>query len=599
MPSQKLPDNDSAIKPPLINCHTHIFTSDYVPKYLAKTFVPAGLYHLLNVNGLVRLVSWWYTNKNSPHKWPYQRWHIRLRQQLYKIKVALARYAILRLLKLAAGIVLFVFIFYELYRLLLRDWMLSKNLSTRITDQLSGWLEKDPLSLQDTGWWIKGALLIILLVFFPSGRNLLFFVLKKLSGLLGMLPGKHTTELIKRYMNIIRFARYQDQFRILSRLISQYPDGSSMIVLPMDMEFMEAGKPLKSYEQQMQELKKIKDRHPQKIHPFLFVDPRRKTVGNLPFFEYSVADKQVVLEPCFIKTYMEEHKFAGFKIYPALGYYPFDETLLPLWKYAADKGIPIMTHCIKGTIFYRGRKKKEWDQHPVFEQYEGNEKDKPLVDDWFKPLFFAQINAVDVQDIFTHPLNYACLLKKEWLAKLVAQSKDPRIHQLFGYDAVKGTIDSDLSHLKICFAHFGGDEEWTRFLEKDRDNWAHQLNARPDWGIELLYDSQGKIIRNKGEQLWKYADWYSLICSLMLQHKNVYADISYILHNDAALLPLLKQTLQNEGLRKKVLYGTDFYVVRNHKSDKQMLADMTGGLSTEEFDQIARYNPIEYLKQTF
>ena len=80
----------------------------------------------------------------------------------------------------------------------------------------------------------------------------------------------------------------------------------------------------------------------------------------------------------------------------------------------------------------------------------------------------------------------------------------------------------------------------------------------------------------------------------MLQYKNVYADISYILH-DEVILPLLKQTLSNDGLKPKVLYGSDFYVVRNHKSDKAILADMRAGLTENEFDQIARYNPKTYL----
>ena len=73
----------------------------------------------------------------------------------------------------------------------------------------------------------------------------------------------------------------------------------------------------------------------------------------------------------------------------------------------------------------------------------------------------------------------------------------------------------------------------------------------------------------------------------MLQHDNVYADISYILHNDAEILPL-KQNNTKQKLRPKVLYGTDFYVVRNRKSDKNMLADM--GELSEDFDQIARCN---------
>lgn len=84
----------------------------------------------------------------------------------------------------------------------------------------------------------------------------------------------------------------------------------------------------------------------------------------------------------------------------------------------------------------------------------------------------------------------------------------------------------------------------------------------------------------------------------MLYYPNVYADISYILHGDKDILPLLRQTLQNPGLKEKVLNGTDFFVVRNHKLDKNMLADMTGGLSEKESDQIARVNPRNYLQNS-
>jgi hypothetical protein len=57
----------------------------------------------------------------------------------------------------------------------------------------------------------------------------------------------------------------------------------------------------------------------------------------------------------------------------------------------------------------------------------------------------------------------------------------------------------------------------------------------------------------------------------------------------------LKKTLQHSDLSKNVLYGTDFCVVRNHKSEKEMLADLQAGLSEAEFDQIARENPVQFL----
>jgi len=49
-------------------------------------------------------------------------------------------------------------------------------------------------------------------------------------------------------------------------------------------------------------------------------------------------------------------------------------------------------------------------------------------------------------------------------------------------------------------------------------------------------------------------------------------------------------------LRSRVLFGTDFYVVRNHKSDKEMLADLEAALSEDELDMIGRINPRQFLK---
>jgi hypothetical protein len=253
-----------------------------------------------------------------------------------------------------------------------------------------------------------------------------------------------------------------------------------------------------------------------------------------------------------------------------------------------------MTHCIRGVIYYRGKKQKEWDFHPVFEQFLGNDED-PKPED-YRPLLLPQMKAMDVQEIFTHPLNYACLYKKELLTKLIAKAADERLKLLFGYKEVEGTIARGLSHLKICFGHFGGEDEWAKFFENDRTNFGHQLVAHPDDGIDFLYTDQ-VLKRRKPEQIWKTADWYSIICSLMLQHDHVYADISYILHGDLQILPLLRSTLQHPTLKTRVLYGTDFFVVRNHKSDKNMLADIKGGLLRSEFDQIARINPGLYLKK--
>jgi hypothetical protein len=295
------------------------------------------------------------------------------------------------------------------------------------------------------------------------------------------------------------------------------------------------------------------------------------------------------LKPSFIKEYIEQHNFSGFKIYPALGYYPFDEKLLPLWKYAADRQIPILTHAIRGTIYFRGTKQKEWNHHPVFELVNGKGVKGKLL--------LPELKNIEFINNFTHPLNYLCLVKEKLLRVIVGKSSD-NVKNLFGYKDADTPMTHNLSNLKLCFGHFGGDDEWPKYFEKDRDNYTSQIETKPATGINFLSDVPIEESMNRLEQIWKDVDWYSIICSMILQHENLYADISYILHKKE-ILPLLKKTLQNPCLNKKVLYGTDFYVVRNHKSEKEMLAGMMAGLSEREFDMIARENPLEFLNLKF
>lgn len=575
---------------PLINCHTHVFTVKDVPPQLAKTIVPWPLYFLIRTSWIAGVVGQW---ASISFTLPRRKWYKKLARGLYASRMKLKRYFILRLIKILVCTLILASIFHDNYPGLLKPWLQKQGISLRFLDRFDAWLVQNGITVIPDSWVLKAVLLIILLLFFPSGRNLIVFILRKVNRFFSMLPGKQTTELLKRYLNIVRYANYREQSKVYSRLRLQYPPRSKMVILPMDMEFMGAGKPPRPYHEQMEMLAKIKENHPGEFLPFVAVDPRRKKAGGKDFFTYRVEKDRVVLEDCFIRDYIETKDFNGFKIYPALGYFPFDEALLPLWKYAADNGIPVMTHCIRGVIYYRGRKQSGWDFHEVFEQYTGSD-DNPDPEA-YTPLLLSQMNAVDVQEIFTHPMNYVCLYKKELLAKLVAKARDPKIREAFGYEEANGTISRGLSHLKLCFGHFGGEDEWAKFFDKDRTNFGHQLMSNPK-GIDFLY-TNGGLRRGKPEQLWKTADWYSIICSLMLQHNHVYADISYILHGDLEILPLLRHTLQHEVLKNRVLYGSDFYVVRNHKSDKNMLADIRGGLLKDEFDLIARINPVAYLKK--
>lgn len=600
---------------PIINCHTHVFTGDHVPPYLAKSIIIRPFYRLLNF----KFVFWIYRKiraKKGKETFDGTA-NLKARRKFENEKRFQGR-----------------FILYTLYLILgyyltaqsvdiLLHWAFNapahpgKLMKTVIS--LHKFLTDYYILLDVKNTWCQAGIIALVVVFFKAGRNLLWSLAQALFSILRKIPGKKTKELYERYLTIGKYTFHRQQRRTLQDLEKQYPEGTGFVVLPMDMIYMDAGAPTIPYPSQMEDLARIKAEN-DNVYPFVFADPRR-IKEDPAYFSYRVEQGKVVLNDCFIKSYIEGHpvvfkegkeprqvKFSGFKIYPALGYYPFDPLLLPLWKYAEQEGLPIMTHCVRGPMYYRGKKKSEWDYHPIFRELREPIGNKEPAEEDFTELLMPQKKNDAFSANFTHPMNYVCLLKKEFLVKAVeiawAQATDQQtkanLEAMFGFtpatDGNKAHLTNGLDDLKICFGHYGGGDEWYRYLEGDRFRHSTQVISHPDFGIDFIhYAGSKKISLGKPEQLWKFTDWYSIISSMMLQHKNVYADISYILHDDANILPLLKQTLQNPNLREKVLYGTDFFVVRNHKSDKNMLADMMGGLDKADFDQIARLNPRKYL----
>lgn len=577
---------------PLINCHVHIFTGDHVPPYLGKSILPLRTWWLLNFQWVFAGFRWWYS---GPGKKRYGGKANQKKKKKFEREARIVRNTFLNGIRFVSG----------LYFAISTVDIVTHNISHRAAppagvEFCSSHLLSPVPYVRDAfvhphRWWAQIIVVLITLLCFKSGRNMVWFLLKQVYKPLQQLPGKQTKELFERYLLIGRYSFHQSQATTFNQLRNQYPTGTGFVVLPMDMAFMEAGQPAEDYYTQMQKLARIKKSSNNQMLPFVFVDPRRIR-SDKNFFRYRVENGDVILEDCFLKQYLEEYKFSGIKIYPALGYYPFDADLLPLWVYAQKNKIPIMTHCVRGPMFFRGKKEKEWDQHPVFKQSTGTGvMDKLLLPELKNDKFSTN---------FTHPLNYLCLLKKEWLRKVVNQaytkSKDERLIQLFGLTPHENddnaTITTGLENLKICLAHFGGNDEWEKYLERDRYTYSNELATNPVTGIDFLHKkgttnpSPGKM-----ELLWKYGDWYSIICSILLQHPSMYTDVSYILHNDDGTLPLLQQTLRNPKLRRQILFGTDFYVVRNHKSDKHMLAEIQGGLHEDEFNQIALDNPKKYL----
>lgn len=586
---------------PIINAHSHVFTSRHVPPLLAKKFIPFPLYYLAHLDIVIGIFNLFRSFKNLY----YQNWHRNLRRLLYYVFAAISRNPILKILHWILSVWLILLAFYYLY-----DWIVTiiggASTELGIADLIEDFrniLIEYKIFPTNISKLTKIGIVVFVVLFIKTGRNLMLFIFKKIFAFFKLMPGKETKKLIARYLLIAKYAVYKKQTHIFSKMKEQYPKGSGFVLLPMDMKYMEAGTCKDTYESQLVALAKIKNSVEYKkqgagIHPFIFVDPRRiqeddakkkcqKKFSASDLFNYSHKEGTITLEQSLVKTYIEEHSFAGFKIYPAIGYYPFEKELLPLWKYACDHEIPIMSHCIKGTIFYRGNKSKAWDEHWVFK--DENTKTQ---------LLLPEVKNVEFQRNFTHPMNFLCLLEEPFLRILIQKYKDKDLNEIFGYTDAKTPLKRNLKNLKICLAHYGGEDQWKKYLEKDSYGYSQQIIKNPTKGIDFikLVKETTDIDFDRLAQMWKYVDWYSIISSMMMQYPNVYADISYILH-DQTIFPLLKETLKPRymQLRERVLFGTDFYVVRNHNSEKDLFVSSDALLTNDEFDLIARTNPNRFL----
>jgi len=278
-----------------------------------------------------------------------------------------------------------------------------------------------------------------------------------------------------------------------------YPPETRFVVLPMDMDYMEAGEPPQPYLAQLNELQRLKKKYGQKIIPFVAADPRRPDLFKL------------------VRTYLEEYDFGGIKLYPPLGFYPFAEPLGDLYQYAQERQVPILTHCSRGGVYYQGRITERMRTHP-----KTGEK-------------FTERRNQEFTDHYADPSNYRHVL-------------------------------AEYPELKICLAHYGGDDEWHAYLD---DPWPDANTAE---------------------------SWLSVISNLMRSYKNVYSDIAYTAH-ERRFWPLIKVLMNTPVLQERIVYGSDYYLVRLEGSERAFSLNLRGAIGEPEFLRLAATNAAAFLKQ--
>ena len=207
--------------------------------------------------------------------------------------------------------------------------------------------------------------------------------------------------------------------------------------------------------------------------------------------------------------------FRGVKLYPPLGYSCSDNVFSPLFEYCQENGLPIMTHCSRGGVHTR--------EFPIRTRRK-------------------QVEALTDPDVYR---------------KVCRRFPD----------------------LRICLAHFGGDDDWEMYFKEP--------DSRKKVGIDAPTAERSRM------------NWLSKIVQ-MIEHDefdNLYTDISYTVFNVEGHLPTLSVFLRGSSkLRSRVLFGSDYYMTHNEKFDERYLSmKLRHELGEDLFDDIARHNPRRYL----
>lgn len=228
----------------------------------------------------------------------------------------------------------------------------------------------------------------------------------------GIIPFT-SEEAIERYVRFIEIGRLGSQEKIFLECAKYYPKDTGFIILSMDMAFMGAGKVPRPYLLQLQELADLKQKYP-RVVPFIHIDPRRNNYLEL------------------LKTSVEEWGFGGVKLYPPLGYFPYDEDMFPVYEYCEEKNIPVLTHCSPyNPVYFKGSKK---ELHKLLSKSK-------------ESIVLTGKKRKELTLLFTHPKNYLHVIEK-------------------------------FNKLRICFAHYGSEYYWNKFLHNpdEEENWLTIIN---------------------------------------------------------------------------------------------------------------------------
>jgi predicted TIM-barrel fold metal-dependent hydrolase len=330
----------------------------------------------------------------------------------------------------------------------------------------------------------------------------------------------------KRYADFLRIGKSKNQREVFLDLLKAYHTDPNMkfVALTMNMEFCGAGSSATFFEGQLEEAFQVKKEFPDRLLLFMGIDPRWKSTGTeLRRYVQRYFDTKL-----YVNELRSVYPFCGLKLYPSTGFYAFDEKLKETYKWAADNGVPVLSHCnYLGGIYNNSKQAIEDHLNTVNVFSPGAQPVRKFYNDkkFFKQLLGtnASRNNKFTCSYFLDPATYGPVLD----------------YYKTNLDKVSGAP----MPLKICLAHFGGSDQM--FVDIDKKGDAEQLNPIT---------------------VGTPANWYMQIKNLLTTYKGAYADISYAVYEQKLFNEFAKQA-DDPIYGSRVLFGTDYFLTE--KEDPQ------------------------------
>lgn len=315
----------------------------------------------------------------------------------------------------------------------------------------------------------------------------------------------------KRYASFLSIGKSKNQSHVFENLIKQYDDDIIFIALTMFMENCGAGASKSGFDGQIQEALNVRKEYPDRLRLFLGVDPRWEANGM------DIRDRVVEYfdTPLEINESRWVYPFCGIKIYPSTGFYGFDRRLMDTLKWAEANSVPVLSHCnYLGGIFNNNKSYLEANLSTTDPYTNMAYKGEYIREK--KPLRFIlgtqeSTNNRSSCSYFMEPMSFKSILQQ-------------------------------LPSLKLCLAHYGGDNQ----IKDSLSSKVPHGTAKKNWHLQIK--------------------------EMMADHPGLYTDISYAVHKKG-LFELFFEHLNTPDIGNRIMFGTDYFLTEREKSEKNIYLD--------------------------